>query len=93
MACVRIGRKLWKKFKMAIKLHQGFMMSPSLFNNFIDLSLLQIVREFHYSTVMEQGVSLTCDCDGNCLLYQILYVDDRALVSEAECKFKLQSSQ
>jgi hypothetical protein len=57
--CVRIGRKLGRKFKVDVGLRQGCVMSPWLFNIFID----GMVREVN-ARVLERGAALISGVGG-----------------------------
>jgi hypothetical protein len=61
MTCVRIGRKLRRKSKVDVGLRQVFLMSPRLFNIFID----GVVREVNVR-IMARGAALMSDGNGSC---------------------------
>jgi hypothetical protein len=81
--CVRIGRKLGWKFKVEVGLLQGRVMSPWLFNIFID----GMVREVN-ARVLERGEALMGDSGGEWQVNQILYADGTAVLADEECKFQ-----
>jgi hypothetical protein len=59
MVCVTIGRKLERKFKVYLGLRQGCVISPWLFNIFID----GVVAEVN-TRVMERKAAMMSDGDG-----------------------------
>jgi hypothetical protein len=67
MVCVRICRKLRRKFKVDVGLHQGCVMSPWLFNIFID----GVERELN-ARVTERRAALMSDSGGEWRVNQIL---------------------
>jgi hypothetical protein len=71
------------EFKVDEGLRHECMMSPCLFNIFIN-GVLRDINE----RVMEQGAALMSDSDGEWQVNQILYADDTAIVADEE--FKLQ---
>jgi hypothetical protein len=77
MVRVRIGRGLETKFRVDVGLRRGCVMSPWLFNIFVD----GVVRQVN-SRVMEKGVALVSDNDRDWQLNQILYTDDTTLVAD-----------
>jgi hypothetical protein len=80
MVCERIGRKLWIKFKVDVGLRQECVMSPWLFNIFIDGAVRKVdVR------VMARGAALLSNSGGEWQVNQILYAYDTSLIADKEC--------
>ena len=77
-ACVRVGSKASESFVVRMGLRQGCVMSPWLFNMFMD----GVVREV-YSRVAGMGVKMTVEDGGEWVLSQLLFADDTALVAES----------
>lgn len=77
-ACVRVGEKMSESFEVKMGLRQGCVMSPWLFNIFMD----GVVREV-YTRVNEAGVKLSGEGERDWVLSQLLFADDTALVAES----------
>merc|ERR1712121_55348 len=77
-ACVRVGEKISESFEVKIGLRQGCVMSPWLFNLFMD----GVVREV-YTRVNQAGVRLSEEGEREWVLSQLLFADDTALVAES----------
>jgi hypothetical protein len=83
MVCVRIGRKLGRKFKVDAGLRQGCVISPWLFNIFIDGVVVEVNAK-----VMPRRVAMMGDRFDEWQLNQILYADDTAVVADETCEFQ-----
>ena len=77
-ACVRVGGKVSDSFEVKMGLRQGCVMSPWLFNIFMD----GVVREV-YSRVNGMGVKMSVGGEEEWVLSQLLFADDTALVAES----------
>ena len=77
-ACVRVGSKVSESFEVKMGLRQGCVMSPWLFNMYMD----GVVREV-YSRVPGKGVKMRVDGEREWMLSQLLFADDTALVAES----------
>ena len=77
-ACVRVGQKVSDSFEVKIGLRQGCVMSPWLFNMFMD----GVVREV-YVRANQAGVRMNV-AGVDLVLSQLLFADDTALVAESE---------
>ena len=78
-ACVRVGGEVSESFEVKMGLRQGCVMSPWLFNMYMD----GVVREV-YNRVNGMGVSMTMGVFW-WVLSQLLFADDTALVAERVC--------
>jgi hypothetical protein len=83
MVCLRIGRKLGRKFKVDVGLRQGCVNSPWLFNIFID-GVVAVVN----ARVMQRRVAITGDGGDEWQLNQMLYADETAVVADGTCDFQ-----
>jgi len=83
-ACVRVSREEGEYFPVKVGLRQGCVMSPWLFNIFMD----GVVREVK-ARVREQGARMVYGGERKWEVSQLLFADDTALV--ADSKEKLQS--
>ena len=78
-ACVRVGNETSEWFSVKTGVRQGCVISPWLFNIFMD----GVMREVS-ARVPGGGVELT-DCKGDVVqVSQLLFADDTALVAESE---------
>ena len=77
-ACVRVGGRVSESFEVRIGLRQGCVMSPWLFNVYMD----GVVREV-YSRVTGKGVRMRVDGESDWMLSQLLFADDTALVADS----------
>ena len=77
-ACFRVGSELSESFEVKMGLRHGCVMSPWLFNVYMD----GVVREV-YSRVNGMGVKLSVGGEREWLLSQLLFADDTALVAES----------
>ena len=77
-ACVRVGNKVSESFEVKMGLRQGCVMSPWLFNIFMD----GVVREV-YTRVNQAGVKMSVRGEREWVLSQLLFADDTALVAES----------
>ena len=77
-ACVRGGGRVSESFEVRIGLRQGCVMSPWLFNVYMD----GVVREV-YSRVNGKGVRMRVDGESDWMLSQLLFADDTALVADS----------
>ena len=81
--CVRVGGKESEWFETKVGLRQGCVMSPWLFNLYID----GVVREV--SALVNGSGAGMMDTDGVAwVLLQILFADDTALVADSEKKLQ-----
>ena len=67
-----------ESFEVKMGLRQGCVMSPWLFNMYMD----GVVREM-YCRVPGKGVKMRVDCEKEWMLSQVLFADDTALVVES----------
>ena len=81
-ACVRVGNDVSEWFPVNVGLKQGCVMSPWLFNVYMDL----VVREVNVR-VLGKGLELLGANGGRFEINQLLFADDTALVSDSEDKF------
>ena len=80
-ACVRVGSEVSEWFLVRVGLRQGCVMSPWLFNIYID----GVVREVN-ARVFGKGVRLT-DTNGNDWeMNQLLFADDTVVMADSEEK-------
>ena len=77
-ACVRVGSKVSESFEVKMGLRQGCVMSPWLFNVYMD----GVVREV-YARVNGMGVKMRVHGESEWILSQLLFADDTALVAES----------
>ena len=81
VACVRVGNEVSEQFPVRVGLRQGCVMSPWLFNLYID----GVVREVN-ARVLGRGLKLV-DGDGSeWELNQLLFADDTVVVADSEEK-------
>ena len=80
-ACVRVGSEVSEWFTVKVGLRQGCVMSPWLFNLFMD----GVVREVNAS-VLGRGLELLEASGRSWQLSQLLFADDTALVADSEEK-------
>ena len=78
-ACVRVGNSESDWFDVKVGLRQGCVMSPWLFNMYID----GVMREMN-ARVGEVGVEMVGGNGEEWKLNQLLFADDTALVAESE---------
>jgi hypothetical protein len=78
-ACVRVGRVEGPMFKVQVGLRQGCVMSPGLFNIYMD----SVVREVS-GIVGNEGVSLRNENGIEWVLNMLLFADDTVLLSDSE---------
>ena len=78
-ACVRVGDRESESFEVKVGLRQGCVMSPGLFNIFMD----GVVREIN-ARLEGRGLGLIGDDRQPWKLNQILFADDTALVADSE---------
>ena len=77
-ACVRVGGTESECFGVNVGLRQGCVMSPWLFNVYMD----GVVREV-YSRTHGRGVKLRNESGNEWVLSQLLFADDTALVADS----------
>ena len=80
-ACVRVGSEMSDWFPVRVGLRQGCVMSPWLFNLYID----GVVREVNAS-VLGRGLKLTDRNDNDWEMNQLLFADDTVVVADSEKK-------
>ena len=82
-AYVRVGNEMSEWFSVGVGLRQGCVMSPWLFNLFID----GVVREVNAS-VLGRGLGLVDERDHMWELNQLLFADDAVFVADSEEKLR-----
>ena len=82
-ACVRVGGGVSEYFPVKMGLRQGCVMSPWLFNIYMD----GVVREVNMR-VLGQGLNLVSAGGREWKLNQLLFADDTALVADSEVKLR-----
>ena len=80
-ACVTVGNEVSEVFPVRVGLRQGCVMSPWLFNLYID----GVVREVN-ARVLGRGLKLVDGNDNECELNQLLFADDTVVVADSERK-------
>ena len=80
-ACVRVGNEVSEWFPVRVRLRQGCVMSPWLFNLYID----GVVREVN-ARVVGRGLKLVDGNDNEWELNQLLFADDTGVVADSERK-------
>lgn len=80
-ACVRIGNEVSDWFPVRVGLRQGCVMSPWLFNLYVD----GVVREVN-ARVLGRGLKLVGENDHEWEVNQLLFADDTVLVADTEEK-------
>ena len=80
-ACVRVGNEVSEWFPVRVGLRQGCVMSPWLFNLYID----RVVREVN-ARVLGRGLKLVVGNDNGWELNHLLFVDDTVAVADFERK-------
>ena len=80
-AGVRVGNDVSEWFPVNVGLRQGCMMSPWLFNVYMD----GVVREVNVR-VLRKGLELLSANGGRFEINQLLFADDTALVADSEDK-------
>ena len=78
-ACVRVGNEVSESFPVKVGLRQGCVMSPWLFNMYID----GVVREVN-ARVLGRGLELRDENDGVWEINQLLFADDTVLIANSE---------
>ena len=78
-ACVRVGNDVSEWFPVNVGLRQGSVMSPWLFNVYMD----GVVREVNV-TVLGKGLELLSANGGKFGNNQLLFADDTELVADSE---------
>ena len=80
-ACIRVGNDVSEWFKVNVGLRQVCVMSPWLFNVYMD----GVVREVNVR-VLGKGLELLSANGGTFEINQLLFGDDTALVADSEEK-------
>ena len=80
-ACVRVGNEVSEWFPLRVGLRQGCVMSPWLFNLYID----GLVREVN-ARALGRGLKLVDGNDNEWELNQLLFADDTVVVADSERK-------
>ena len=80
-ACVRVGNEVSEWFPVRVGLRQGCVMSPWLFNLYID----GVIREVN-ARVLGRGLKLVDGNDNEWELNQLLFADDTVVVTDSERK-------
>uniref|UniRef100_A0A3P9JF00 ribonuclease H n=1 Tax=Oryzias latipes TaxID=8090 RepID=A0A3P9JF00_ORYLA len=78
-ACVRVGNSMSEWFPVRVGLRQGCVMSPWLFNVYMD----GVVKEVN-ERVSGTGVSMVNNDGSEWSVNQLLFADDTALVADSE---------
>ena len=82
-ACVRVGNEVSDWFNVGVGVRQGCVMSPWLFNLYMD----GVVREVE-ARVLGSGLELVGANGQDWILSQLLFADDTALVADSEEKLQ-----
>ena len=77
-ACVRVGNDVSEWFPVNVRLRQGCVMSPWLFNVYMD----GVVQEVNVR-VLGKGLELLSANGGRFEINQLLFADDTALVADS----------
>ena len=85
-ACVRVGNDVREWFPVNVELRQGCVMSPWLFNVYMD----GVVREVN-ARVLGKGLELLSANGCRFEINRLLFADDTALVADSEEKCRLVS--
>ena len=80
-ACVKVRNEVSEWFPVRVGLRQGCVMSPWLFNLYID----GVVREAN-ARVLGRGLKLVDGSDNEWELNQLLFADDTVVVADSERK-------
>ena len=80
-ACIRVGNDVSEWFPVNVGLRQGCVMSPWLFNVYMD----GVVREVNVR-VLGKGLDLLSENGGRFEINQLLFADDTALLADLEEK-------
>ena len=80
-ACVQVGNDVSEWFQVNVRLRQGSVMFPWLYNVYMD----GVVREVNVR-VLEKGLELLSANGGRFEINQLLFADDRVLVADSEEK-------
>ena len=80
-ACVRVGNDVSESFPVNVRLRQGSVTSPWLFNVYMD----GVVREVNVR-VLGKRLELLSANGGRFQINQLLFADDTALVANSEVK-------
>ena len=80
-ACIQVGNDVSEWFPVNVGLRQGCVMSPWLFNVFMD----GVVREVNVR-VLGKGLELLNATSGRFEINQLLFADDTAAVADSEDK-------
>ena len=80
-ACVRVGNEVSEWFPVRVGLRQGCVMSPWLFNLYMD----GVVREVN-TRVLGRGLKLVDGNENEWELNQLLFADDTVVVADSERK-------
>ena len=80
-ACVRVGSEVSEWFQVKVGLRQGCVMSPWLFNLYID----GVVREVN-ARVLGRGLKLIDRNENEWEMNQLLFADDTVVVADSEEK-------
>ena len=80
-ACVRVGNEVSEWFPVRVGLRQGCVLSPWLFNLYID----GVVREVN-ARALGRGLKLVDGNDNEWELNQLLFADDTVVVADSERK-------
>ena len=81
MAWVGVGNDVSEWFPVNVRLRQGCVMSPWLFNVYMD----GVVREVN-AGVLGKGQDLLSASGGRFEIKQLLFADDKALLADSEEK-------
>ena len=78
MACVRVGMDVSEWFLVIVGLRQGCVISPWLFNIYID----DVVQEVN-ARIFARGLELLRANGGRFEIHQLLFAHDTALVADS----------
>ena len=84
-ACVWVGNDVSEWFSINVRLIQGCVMSPLLFNVYIYVYMDGVVREVNFR-VLGKGLELVSANGGRFEINKLLFADDTALVADSEEK-------
>ena len=80
-ACVLVGNEVSEWFSVNVGLRQGCVMSPWLFNVYMDGVVIEV-----NGSVIVKGLELLSGNVGRLEINQLLFADDTALVADSEEK-------
>ena len=87
-ACVQVRNEVSESFPVNVGLKQGYVMSPWLFNVYVDGVVLEV-----NDRVLGKGLELLSVNGGRFEINQLLFADDTVLVPDSEEKLCRQVSE